>query len=95
MCTNEADPGDFSFTQLDTPESGALDNGLWWYPTALTEMPAGSTDLELAISCGAVSCLFNTEPLELLRLQPSELIASESVAWKASANKNAIGIFAF
>ncbi len=24
MCTNEADPGDSPFTQLDTPESGAL-----------------------------------------------------------------------
>ncbi len=31
------------------------------------------------ISCSSVSCLIDTEPLELLRLQPSELIASESV----------------
>ncbi len=36
-------------------------------------------DLELVISYSSVSCLINTEPLELLRLQPSELIASESV----------------
>ncbi len=46
-------------------------------------MPAGSTDLELAISCSSVSCLINTEPLELLRLQPSELIASESELTKS------------
>ncbi len=31
------------------------------------------------ISCSSVSCLINTEPLELLRLQPNEPIASESV----------------
>ncbi len=49
----------------------------------LTEMPADSTDLELVISCSSVSCLINMEPLELLRLQPNELIASESVdSWK-------------
>ncbi len=30
-------------------------------------------------SCGSVSCLINTEPLELLHLQPDESIASESV----------------
>ena len=28
--------------------------------------------------CGSVSCLINMEPLELLRLQPSEPIGSES-----------------
>ncbi len=54
------------------------DSGLRWYPTELTEVPADSTDLELVISCSSVSCLINTEPLELLRLQPSEPIASES-----------------
>ncbi len=37
------------------------------------------TVLEQVKSCGSISCLINTEPLELLRLQPSELIASESV----------------
>ncbi len=37
------------------------------------------TVLEQVQSCGSVSCLVNTEPLELLCLQPSELIASESV----------------
>ncbi len=40
--------------------------------------PADSTDLKLVISCSSVSCLINMEPLELLRLQPSELIVSES-----------------
>ena len=35
--------------------------------------------LTLVKSCASVSYLINTEPLELLRLQPSELIASESV----------------
>ena len=40
--------------------------------------PRCSTILEQVKSCGSVSCLVNTEPLELLRLQPSELIASES-----------------
>ncbi len=40
-------------------------------------MLAASTDLEQVIS--SVSCLINMEPSELLRLQPSELIASESV----------------
>ncbi len=30
-------------------------------------------------SCASISCLINMEPLELLRLQPSELFASESV----------------
>ena len=30
-------------------------------------------------SCASVSCLINTEPLELLHIQPIELIASESV----------------
>ena len=34
--------------------------------------------LKLVKSCTSVSCLINMEPLELLRLQPSELIASES-----------------
>ncbi len=42
-------------------------------------MPAHSTDLELVISCSSASCLINMEPLELLRLQPNEPIASESV----------------
>ena len=42
-------------------------------------MPAGFTVLEQLKSCSSVSCLINTEPLELLRLQPSEPIASESV----------------
>ncbi len=46
-------------------------------------MPADSTDLELAISCSSVSCLINMEPLELLRLQPNEPIASESEGAKA------------
>ncbi len=30
-------------------------------------------------ACGSVSCLINMEPSELLRLQPSEPIASESL----------------
>ena len=34
--------------------------------------------LEQLKSCGSVSCLINTEPLELLRLQPIEPVASES-----------------
>ena len=42
-------------------------------------MPADSTDLELAMSCSSVSCPINMEPLQLLRLQPSEPIASKSV----------------
>ncbi len=42
-------------------------------------MPAESTILEQVKSCNSVSCLINMEPLELLRLQPSEPIASESV----------------
>ncbi len=36
--------------------------------------------LTLVKSCASVSCLINMEPLELLRLQPSELIPSESVS---------------
>ncbi len=47
-------------------------------------MLAESTVLEQVSSCGSISCLINTEPLELLlellRLQPSEPIASESAA---------------
>ncbi len=42
-------------------------------------MPAESSVLEQDKSCGSVSCLINMEPSELLRLQPSEPIASESV----------------
>ncbi len=42
-------------------------------------MPAESSVLEQVKSCGSVSCLINMEPSELLRLQPSEPIASESV----------------
>ncbi len=34
---------------------------------------------KLVKSCNSVSCLINTEPSELLRLQPSDPIASESV----------------
>ncbi len=34
--------------------------------------------LKLVKSCTSVICLINMEPLELLRLQPSEPIASES-----------------
>ncbi len=52
-------------------------------------IPADSTDLEQVISCSSVSCLINMEPLELLRLQPSELIhviASESVAETTSCH---------
>ncbi len=41
-------------------------------------MPAESTTLEQVKSCTSVSCLIYMEPLELLRLQLSELIASES-----------------
>ena len=41
-------------------------------------MRSESTVLEQVKSCGSVSCLINTEPLELLPVQPSELIASES-----------------
>ncbi len=73
-CSNKADPGDFPFAQLVIPESDALRQ---W--TELTEMPADSTDLEAVISYSSVSCLINMEPLELLCLQPSEPIASESV----------------
>ncbi len=43
------------------------------------EMPAEFTALEQVNSCGSVSCLINMEPLELLRLQPSEPIASDSM----------------
>ncbi len=42
-------------------------------------MPAEPSVLEQVKSCGSVSCLINMEPSELLRLQPSERIASESV----------------
>ncbi len=42
-------------------------------------MLAEFTVIEEVSSCGSVSCLINTEPLELLRLQPSEPMASESV----------------
>ncbi len=44
-------------------------------------MLAEFTVLEQVSSCGSVSCLINTEPLELLHLQPSEPIASESAAY--------------
>ncbi len=64
-CSNAADPGDFP-----SPESTVL--------MPLTQVT--STFLEQVKSCGSVSCLINTEPPELLRLQPSEPIASESVA---------------
>ena len=37
-------------------------------------------DLELVKSCASVSCLINTEPLELIHLQPSESISSESAS---------------
>ncbi len=40
-------------------------------------MPVDSTGLEQVISWSSVSCLINTEPLGLLRLQLSEPIASE------------------
>ncbi len=43
-------------------------------------IPADYADLVQVISCSSVSCLINTEQLELLSLQPSEPIASESVA---------------
>ncbi len=51
-------------------------------------------------SCGSVSCLINTEPLELLRLQPSEPIDSESApvdrtaiyGWQASLTCSATDI---
>ena len=41
-------------------------------------MPADSTDLEQVTSFSPVRYQINTEPLELLGLQPSEPIASES-----------------
>ncbi len=47
-------------------------------------MPADSTDLELVISCSSVSCLISKEPLELLRLQSNEPIASESASQQKS-----------
>ena len=53
---------------------------IFLYPAELTEIPADSTDVEQVISCSSVSCLINMEPLELLSLQPSEPIASESVS---------------
>ena len=40
------------------------------------------TVLEQVKSCGSVSCQINTDPLELLRLQSSELIASKIVGSK-------------
>ncbi len=33
------------------------------------------------MSCASVSCLINTEPLELLRLQPSELMLVHYADW--------------
>ena len=45
----------------------------------LAQMPAEPSVLEQVKSCGSVSCLINMEPSELLHLQPSEPIASESV----------------
>ncbi len=47
-------------------------------------------DLEQVISCSSVSWLINTEPLELLRLLSSELIASESVRGIAQETKAVI-----
>ncbi len=44
-----------------------------------TGIPPDFTVLEQVKSCGSVSCLINTESFELLRLQPSKPIASESV----------------
>ncbi len=44
-------------------------------------MPADPSVLEQVKSCGSVSCLINMEPPELLRLQLSEPIASESAGY--------------
>ncbi len=55
-----------------------ISRSLTWISIHWTELPAESTILEQVKSCGSISCLINLEPLELLRLQPSELIASES-----------------
>ncbi len=51
-------------------------------------MLAEFTVLKQVSSCGSVSCLINTEPLEMLRLQPSEPIASESVAQSRKKRKH-------
>ncbi len=66
----------FPSLSLISPESAALRQQT---PVISTEMLADSTALEQVISCSSVSCLINTAPLELLRLQLSEPIASESV----------------
>ncbi len=52
---------------------------LRWFSSYWTELPAESTILEQFKNCGSVSCLINMEPLKLLRLQPSEPTACESV----------------
>ncbi len=76
-CSNEAEPGDFIITQLDTPKSGALRQ---WTPVISNwfHWPRTTVPITVVISCSSDSCLINTEPLELLRLQPNEPIASES-----------------
>ncbi len=45
--------------------------------------------LEQVKSCASVSCLINTEPLELLHLQPSEPIASEIVIYSLAQHSRA------
>ncbi len=58
--------------------SSSLMCNLWTVEPFSVVRPADPTDLVQVISCSSSSCLINTEPLELLRLQPSEPIASES-----------------
>ncbi len=47
-------------------------------------------DMHGAKSCSSISCLINTEPLQLLCLQPSEPITSESAEFeRCSTCRNA------
>ena len=46
--------------------------------------------MELVKSCISVSCLINTEPLELIHLQLSEAIASESVCFGMTVTKSQV-----
>ena len=65
---------------LDTPESGEL---RLWTPVISNWINWNASWFHwprTSLKCSSVSFLINMEPLELLRLQPSEPIASESVA---------------
>ena len=66
-------------TWLDVTSVYCLDVADWWFTVHWTGFHLDSTVSKLVKSCDSVSWVINTELSELLRLQPSELIASESV----------------